>query len=69
MVVVILKRKVWENSCSLPAALSCYNDNEQPFLCPITGYLCGDEFSHLCEHYGCVRQGSLSAVMRGGAAA
>jgi hypothetical protein len=27
--------------------------------------LCDGEFSHLCEIYGCMREGSLSAVMRG----
>lgn len=31
----------------------CYNDS------------CDGEFSHLCEDYGCVAEGSLSAVMRG----
>ena len=48
-----MKRKVRKNPWPLLAVLSCYNDS------------CEGEFSHLCEDYRCVREGSLSAVMRG----
>ena len=29
-------------------------------LCPITGYPCEGDLSHLCEDYGCARKGGLS---------
>jgi hypothetical protein len=29
-------------------------------LCPITGYACEGDLSHLCEDYGCARKGGLS---------
>jgi hypothetical protein len=28
--------------------------------CPITGYACEGDLSHLCEDYGCARKGGLS---------
>ena len=28
--------------------------------CPITGYPCEGDLSHLCEDYGCARKGGLS---------
>jgi hypothetical protein len=38
-----------------------YHDNEAPLLrCPITGYPCEGDLSHLCEDYGCARKGGLS---------
>jgi hypothetical protein len=38
-----------------------YHDNEAPPLrCPITGYPCEGDLSHLCEDYGCARKGGLS---------
>jgi hypothetical protein len=33
---------------------------ESSFLCPITGYPCEGDLSHLCEEYGCARKGGLS---------
>ena len=30
------------------------------FPCPITGYPCEGDLSHLCEEYGCARKGGLS---------
>ena len=35
---------------------------EQPFICPITGYPCRGDLSHLCEGYGCARKAGLSPV-------
>jgi hypothetical protein len=37
-----------------------YNDSAPPFLCPITAYPCEGDLSHLCEDYGCAREGGLS---------
>jgi hypothetical protein len=36
------------------------NASEQRFVCPITGYPCEGDLSHLCEEYGCARKGGLS---------
>ena len=33
---------------------------EQRELCPVTGYACEGDLSHLCEEYGCARKGGLS---------
>ena len=51
----------------IPAVLHCagmvggsYNDSKPLFLCPITGYPCEGDLSHLCEDYGCARKGGLS---------
>jgi hypothetical protein len=35
-------------------------DNKTLILCPITGYPCEGDLSHLCEDYGCARKGGLS---------
>jgi hypothetical protein len=37
-----------------------YNDSEPLFPCPITGYPCEGDLSHLCEDYDCARKGGLS---------
>ena len=37
-----------------------YTDSEPLFLCPITGYPCEGDLSHLCKDYGCARKGGLS---------
>jgi len=29
-------------------------------VCPVTGYRCEGDLSHLCEDYGCARKGGLS---------
>ena len=34
--------------------------NAPLFLCPITGYPCEGDLSHLCEAYGCARKAGLS---------
>jgi hypothetical protein len=36
------------------------NEKEPPFRCPLTGYPCEGDLSHLCEEYGCARKGGLS---------
>jgi hypothetical protein len=36
------------------------DDNEPSLRCPITGYSCEGDLSHLCEEYGCARKGGLS---------
>jgi hypothetical protein len=56
----VLRESFWENPRFAVAALSSDNDSESPFLCPITGYPCEGDLSHLCEDYGCARKGGLS---------
>ena len=34
--------------------------SKAPIRCPITGYPCEGDISHLCEDYGCARKGGLS---------
>ncbi|MGB6586358.1 MAG: hypothetical protein WBE93_10415 [Pseudolabrys sp.] len=34
--------------------------SKTPIRCPITGYPCEGDLSHLCEDYGCARKGGLS---------
>jgi hypothetical protein len=34
--------------------------SQSRFSCPITGYACEGDLSHLCEDYGCARKGGLS---------
>jgi hypothetical protein len=41
-------------------ALSFDRGSEPQFLCPITGYRCEGDLSHLCKDYGCARKGGLS---------
>ena len=53
-------RKIWENPPFSALALSCSNDSKPLFLCPVTGYPCEGDLSHLCEDYGCARKGGLS---------
>jgi hypothetical protein len=38
------------------AALSA----REPVRCPITGYRCEGDLSHLCKDYGCARKAGLS---------
>jgi hypothetical protein len=54
-----LRESLWENP-SFAAAPSCDSGSVRPFLCPITGYPCEGDLSHLCEDYGCARKGGLS---------
>ena len=37
-----------------------YADRQSLLRCPITGYPCEGDLSHLCEDYGCARKGGLS---------
>jgi hypothetical protein len=48
--------------CAAP--LSGDSRNDSPFSCPITGYPCEGDLSHLCEEYGCARKAGLSAALR-----
>jgi hypothetical protein len=34
-----------------------YNDGGPLLRCPITGYWCEGDLSHLCEDFGCARKG------------
>jgi len=42
------------------AVLSDDSRSKSPVICPITGYLCVGDLSHLCKDYGCARKGGLS---------
>ena len=48
---------VWTNPWYFAAALA---GRKPPIRCPITGYSCQGDLSHLCEEYGCARKGGLS---------
>jgi hypothetical protein len=37
-----------------------FNASALSIRCPITGYPCEGDLSHLCEDYGCARKGGLS---------
>jgi hypothetical protein len=37
-----------------------FNAGALSIRCPITGYPCEGDLSHLCEGYGCARKGGLS---------
>jgi hypothetical protein len=54
-----LRESLWENP-NFAVAPSWDNGSERPFPCPITGYPCEGDLSHLCEDYGCARKGGLS---------
>ena len=50
----------WETP-QLWASVFDRSQPSQPRLsCPITGYACEGDLSHLCEDYGCARKGGLS---------
>jgi hypothetical protein len=42
------------------AQLPNRNERQPVFRCPITGYPCEGDLSHLCEEYGCARKAGLS---------
>jgi hypothetical protein len=44
----------------LTAALPRNSGGKSLVVCPITGYPCEGDLSHLCEDYGCARKGGLS---------
>jgi hypothetical protein len=52
-----LKELVGTNRWFFAAALTA---SKAPIRCPITGYPCEGDISHLCEDYGCARKGGLS---------
>jgi hypothetical protein len=55
-----LRESLCVNSKFAVTALSCDSDSKPQFFCPITGYPCEGDLSHLCEDYGCARKGGLS---------
>ncbi|MGA9084963.1 MAG: hypothetical protein WB390_21105 [Pseudolabrys sp.] len=48
---------IWNNPWFFGAVLSAA---EPPNRCPITGFPCEGDLSHLCKVYGCARKGGLS---------
>lgn len=51
-------KSLWEDPWFFAAAPD--RAEESHTLCPITGYLCDGDLSHLCREYGCARKGGLS---------
>jgi len=49
-----------ENARFWATSLLRRNRNETPFPCPIAGYPCKGDLSHLCKEYGCARKSGLS---------
>jgi len=48
---------IWNNPRFFTAVRS---GGELPNRCPITGFACEGDLSHLCKDYGCARKGGLS---------
>ena len=52
-------KSLWEDPWFF-ATVVPNNGQAQSELCPITGYACEGDLSHLCEEFGCARKGGLS---------
>jgi len=52
-----MRESLWENPWFFAATPSVA---QPPVRCPITGYPCEGDLSHLCADYGCARKGGLS---------
>jgi hypothetical protein len=52
-----LRESLWENPWFFAATPHV---SRPPVNCPITGYPCEGDLSHLCADYGCARKGGLS---------
>ena len=50
----------WQNARFLASVSDRLQRSQSQPLCPITGYACEGDLSHLCEDYGCARKGGLS---------
>jgi hypothetical protein len=53
----MLRESLWENPWFFATAAAA---KEPPVRCPITGFPCEGDLSHLCEDYGFARKGGLS---------
>ena len=51
-----MAQSLWED----PWFFATPPDSDREPLCPVTGYPCDGDLSHLCEEYGCARKGGLS---------
>lgn len=51
-------KSLWEDPWFFAAVPP--DGQERPEPCPVTGYPCEGDLSHLCEEYGCARKGGLS---------
>jgi hypothetical protein len=47
---------IWNN----PWLAAVLSPGEPMQRCPITGFPCEGDLSHLCKDYGCARKGGLS---------
>jgi hypothetical protein len=52
-----LAQSLWEDPWFFAAVPDADRELQ---LCPITGYPCDGDLSHLCEEFGCARKGGLS---------
>jgi len=50
----------WENPRFWASVSERPQRSQSRIFCPITGYACEGDLSHLCEDYGCARKGGLS---------
>jgi hypothetical protein len=55
----VVGKSLWEDPWFF-AAVAPNDGQVQCELCPVTGYACEGDLSHLCEEYGCARKGGLS---------
>jgi hypothetical protein len=55
----VVGKSLWEDPWFFATAAP-QNGQGLPELCPVTGYACEGDLSHLCEEYGCARKGGLS---------
>jgi hypothetical protein len=51
-------KSLWEDPWFFAAAPD--REDGSHTHCPITGYPCDGDLSHLCQEYGCARKGGLS---------
>ena len=52
-----MKESLWENPWFFADPKQ---SGDPPANCPITGFPCEGDLSHLCEDYGCARKAGLS---------
>ena len=64
--LILLAWEALSRPAELPATLPVIRasatgrDGQPPFRCPLTGYRCEGDLSHLCPEYGCARKAGLS---------
>jgi hypothetical protein len=51
-------KSLWEDPWFFATPSQTGRELSEP--CPVTGYPCEGDLSHLCDEYGCARKGGLS---------